>query len=167
MSQSLTLLGNYLFGQSLPKGLNYTEHSYLQMIKQLITTNFSKMSDVLEGRWSELRKKSETLRTLSPGPPLLSRSCLCYLSPRVGFIFPFCTISYYLREGAMLTSSGTMKSENGSSSTRSKKKNLKKGLLISSVSVVPILGLVSAAIGMGYSGPGWVRCPAMDHHSDP
>lgn len=51
---------NYLFGQSLLKGLNYTEHSYLQMIKHLIRINFSKTRDVLEGCWyysSQNRKK--------------------------------------------------------------------------------------------------------------
>ena len=56
------LLYDHSFGQSLPEGLNYTEHSYLQMIKHLIRTNFSRMWDVLEGSWfvyrSQDRKKS-------------------------------------------------------------------------------------------------------------
>lgn len=109
---------NYLLGQSLLKGVKYTEHSYLQMIKHLIRTNFSKMWDVLGGsqyiahRTEEIAEK---LRMLNPGPPVWSRFSLCCFPPSVDFILlsPSCLLS---EEGAMLTSFGIMKSGNGSSS---------------------------------------------------
>ena len=81
---------NYLFGQSLLKGLNYTEHSYLQMIKHLIRINFSKTWDVLEGCWYIAHRT---------GRNFVEVLSFCCLSPSVSFIFSFCTIFCYLRKG--------------------------------------------------------------------
>lgn len=64
----------------------------------------------------------------------------------------------------MLISPGTIKSGNGSSSTRYNRKNLKEGLPISLACIVHIAGWVSVIIAMGYYGLGSVI--SMDLYSD-
>lgn len=98
------LLSDHSFGQPLPEGLNHTEHSYLQVVKRLIGTDFSRMWDVLEGSWFVCRSQGRKKSLKNEGPKDAEFQGLQCCQGRVlplalGFEFVFCAVSCCLRKG--------------------------------------------------------------------